>query len=168
METASMVVWMRMGPIPGPLVSETFWEGLGWVALLEVCHWADFEVSKDSFPVSLFLFVSLCEGLCVSLFSLSLSHSLFSCSVSLCLSVCLFFSLVGWYWCFSYEATNPFSSFSAFSNSSIADPIWDPILSPMVGWEHLPLYLSGSGRASQETAISGSCQQALLGIHNSV
>ena len=35
--------------------------------------------------------------------------------------------------------------------------------------EHLPLYLSGCGRASQETAISGSClQQALLGICNSV
>jgi hypothetical protein len=33
--------------------------------------------------------------------------------------------------------------------------------------KHPPLYLSGSGRASQETAISGSCQQA-LGIHNSV
>jgi hypothetical protein len=37
----------------------------------------------------------------------------------------------------------------------------------MVGCEHLPLYLSGSGKASQETAISGSCQQALLGICNS-
>jgi hypothetical protein len=30
------------------------------------------------------------------------------------------------------------------------------------------LYWSGSGRASQETATSGSCQQALLGISNSV
>jgi hypothetical protein len=30
------------------------------------------------------------------------------------------------------------------------------------------LYLSGSGRASQEIAISGSSQQPLLGIHNSV
>jgi hypothetical protein len=30
------------------------------------------------------------------------------------------------------------------------------------------LYLSGTGRASQGTAISGSCQQALVGIHNSV
>jgi len=38
----------------------------------------------------------------------------------------------------------------------------------MVGWEHPPLYLSGTDRASQETAISGSCQQALVGIHNSV
>jgi hypothetical protein len=32
--------------------------------------------------------------------------------------------------------------------------------------EHPFLYLSG--RASQETAISGSCQQALVGIHNTV
>jgi hypothetical protein len=59
---------------------------------------------------------------------------------------------------------NPFSSFSPFSNSSIGDSVF----SPMVGCEHPPLYLSGSGRASQETAISGSCQHALLGIHSSV
>ena len=38
------------------------------------------------------------------------------------------------------------------------------LLSPMVGCKHLHLYWSGSGRASQETAISGSYQQALLGI----
>jgi hypothetical protein len=51
-----------------------------------------------------------------------------------------------------------------FSNSSVGDPV----LSPMVGCENPPLYLSGSGRTSQETAISSSCQQALLGIHNRV
>jgi len=38
----------------------------------------------------------------------------------------------------------------------------------MVGCEHPPLYWSGSGRASQETVISGSCQQVLLCISNSV
>jgi len=38
----------------------------------------------------------------------------------------------------------------------------------MEGCEHLPLYLSCSGRISQETAISGSCQHALLGISNIV
>ena len=38
----------------------------------------------------------------------------------------------------------------------------------MVGCEHPPLYLSGSGRASQEAAISGYCQHAFLGIHNVV
>jgi hypothetical protein len=37
--------------------------------------------------------------------------------------------------------TNPFSS---FSNSSIGDPM----LSPMNGCVHSPLYLSGTGRAS--------------------
>ena len=51
-----------------------------------------------------------------------------------------------------------------FSSSFIGDPV----LSPMVGYEHSPLYLSGSGRASQETAISSSFQQALVGIHYSV
>ena len=59
---------------------------------------------------------------------------------------------------------NPFSFFSPFSNSSIGDTV----LSPMVGCEHPPLYLSGSDRASQQTAVSGFCQQALLGIHNCV
>jgi hypothetical protein len=42
------------------------------------------------------------------------------------------------------------------------------VLSQMVGWEHLHLYWSSSGRASQGTAIPGSCQQALLDISNSV
>jgi hypothetical protein len=55
-----------------------------------------------------------------------------------------------------HRATNPLSSFSPFSNSSIGDHT----LSPMVGCKHLPLYLSGSGRASQEIAISGSYQKA--------
>ena len=52
---------------------------------------------------------------------------------------------------------NPPQFLSPFSNSSIRDPA----LSPMVGCEYLPLYLSDSGRAFQETAISGSCQQAV-------
>ena len=34
--------------------------------------------------------------------------------------------------------------------------------------KHPLLYLFGTGRASQETVISGSWQQALVGIHNSV
>jgi hypothetical protein len=38
----------------------------------------------------------------------------------------------------------------------------------MDGCKHPFLYLSGTDRASQDTAISGSCQQALIGIHNSV
>jgi hypothetical protein len=58
----------------------------------------------------------------------------------------------------------PLQLIQFFLNSSTGDPV----LSPMVGWEHPPLYLSGSGKASQETAILVSCQQALLGIHSSV
>ena len=42
------------------------------------------------------------------------------------------------------------------------------VLCPMDGCEHPFLYLSGTGRATQETDISGSCQQALVGFHNSV
>ena len=54
------------------------------------------------------------------------------------------------------------------STPSVLSPIGDHMISPMVGYKHQPLYLSGSGRASQEAAISGSCQQALLGFQNSV
>ena len=60
-------------------------------------------------------------------------------------------------------AANPFSDLGTFSSSFIEDPV----LHPMVVYEHPLLNLSGTGRAYQETAISGSCQQALVGIHNS-
>jgi len=40
------------------------------------------------------------------------------------------------------------------------------MISLMIGFEHLHQYWSGTGRASQEMAVSGSCQQALLGISN--
>ena len=50
--------------------------------------------------------------------------------------------LVGSYCCPSYGAANPFSSFGSFSSSSIGDPV----LSPMIGCKHPPLYLSGSGK----------------------
>jgi hypothetical protein len=66
--------------------------------------------------------------------------------------------LVGSYCCSFYGAANPFSPLGPFSSSSIGDPV----LSPMADWEHLSLYLSGTGRAPQETAISDSYQQALL------
>ena len=42
--------------------------------------------------------------------------------------------------------------------------IGDLVLRPMDDCEHPLLYLPGTGRASQETAISGSYQQALVGI----
>lgn len=56
------------------------------------------------------------------------------------------------------------SSFSPFPNSSFGVPM----LSPIVCCEHLHLYLSGSSRASQVSAISGCYQQALFGIWNSL
>jgi hypothetical protein len=51
-----------------------------------------------------------------------------------------------------------------FSSSFIGNPV----LLPMDDYEHQLLYLPGTGRAPQETAISGSCQQALVGICHSV
>jgi hypothetical protein len=49
--------------------------------------------------------------------------------------------------CSSYEVANTFSSFNPFFNSFIGDPM----LSPMVDCEHLPLYLSGSSGASKDS-----------------
>ena len=72
--------------------------------------------------------------------------------------------LVGSYCSSSYGGGNPFSSFHPSSSSSIGDPV----LSLMVGWQHPHKYFSGTGRASQVTAIPGSRQQAVVGIHNSV
>jgi hypothetical protein len=71
--------------------------------------------------------------------------------------------LVSSYYCSSYGAANAFSSLGTFSSSFIGDPV----LHPIDGCDHPLLYLSGTGRDSQETAISGSCKQALIGIHNS-
>jgi hypothetical protein len=60
------------------------------------------------------------------------------------------------HWC----QIRPFQLLQSFPISSIGVPL----LSPMVGCKHPHLYCSGSGIASQETTVSGSCQQALLGI----
>jgi hypothetical protein len=54
---------------------------------------------------------------------------------------------------------------SAPSVPAPSPPSVTPELSPMVGCELPLLYLFGSGRSSQETCISVSCQQALHGIH---
>jgi hypothetical protein len=53
----------------------------------------------------------------------------------------------------------PLNFFSPFSSSSIGDPV----NSSMIGCKKV-----SSGRASQDTTISGSCQQALLDIQSSV
>jgi hypothetical protein len=68
-------------------------------------------------------------------------------------------------YCYStYRVADPFSSLSTFSSSSIGGPVFHPI----DGCEHPLLYLPGTGIVSQEKAISGSCQQNLAGIFNSV
>jgi hypothetical protein len=72
--------------------------------------------------------------------------------------------LVSSYCCSSYRVTDPFSSLGTFSSSSIGSPVFHPIDDR----EHPLLYLPGTGIASQETAISGSCKQNLAGICNSV
>jgi hypothetical protein len=59
---------------------------------------------------------------------------------------------------------NPFRSLGTFSSSFIGNLV----LCPMDDFEHTLLYLPGTGRASQETAISGSCQQNLVDNCNSV
>jgi hypothetical protein len=64
----------------------------------------------------------------------------------------------------TYRVTNPFSSLGTFSSSSIGSPVFHPI----DDCEHPHLYLPGTGIATQETAISGSCQQNISGICNSV
>jgi hypothetical protein len=72
--------------------------------------------------------------------------------------------LGGSYCCPSYGSIKPFSSLGPFSSSSIGELV----ISPVAGWEHPPLYLSGTGTSLKETVISGFGQQALVGIHNSV
>ena len=69
---------------------------------------------------------------------------------------------ISWHCCSLHGAATPLNSFNPFSISAIQHPVFGP----RVGCEHLPLYLSGSDTASQETAISGSCQQVLVGFHN--
>jgi hypothetical protein len=72
--------------------------------------------------------------------------------------------LVSSYCYSSYRVTDPFSSLGTFSSSSIGGPVFHPI----DDCEHQLLYLPGTGIASQEIAISGSFQQNLAGICNSV
>ena len=72
--------------------------------------------------------------------------------------------LIRSYCCSSYRVVDPFSSLGTFSGSFIRGPVFHAI----DDCEHPLLYLPGTGIASQETAISGSCQQNLAGICNSV
>jgi hypothetical protein len=71
------------------------------------------------------------------------------------------------YCCSTYRVADPFSSLGTFSSSSIGG--WGfAVFHPIADCEHPLLYLTGTGIASQETAISGSCQQNLADICNSV
>jgi hypothetical protein len=72
--------------------------------------------------------------------------------------------LISSYCCSSYRVAEPFSSLGTFSSSFIRGPVFHPI----DDCEHPLLYLTGTGIASQERAISGFCQQNLSGICNSV
>jgi hypothetical protein len=64
------------------------------------------------------------------------------------------------YCCSSYRVADPFNSLGTFSSSFTRVPVFHPIND----YEHLLLYFPGIGIASQERAISGSCQQNLAGI----
>jgi hypothetical protein len=70
--------------------------------------------------------------------------------------------LVGWYSCSFCGVANPFNS----SLLSLTPPL-DTLCSVQRLVESI-LYLTSSVRASQDTATSGSFQQAILGIHNGV
>jgi hypothetical protein len=67
------------------------------------------------------------------------------------------------YCCSNYRVADPFSSLGAFSSLSIGGSVFHLI----DDCEHPLLYLSGTGIASYETAITGSLQQNLSGICNS-
>jgi hypothetical protein len=72
--------------------------------------------------------------------------------------------LVSSWCCSTYRVADSFSSLGTFSSSSIGGPVFHPI----DDCEHPLLYFPGTGIASQETAISGSFQQNLACICNSV
>ena len=72
--------------------------------------------------------------------------------------------MVSSYCCSTYRVADPFSSLGTFSSSFIRGPVFHPI----DDCEHPLLYLPGTGIASHETAISGSFQQNLAGMCNSV
>jgi hypothetical protein len=72
--------------------------------------------------------------------------------------------LVSSYHCSSYKVADPFSSLGTFSRSFFGGPVFHQI----DDCEHILLYLPGIGIDSHERAMSGSFQQILSGICNSV
>jgi hypothetical protein len=72
--------------------------------------------------------------------------------------------LISSYWCSSYGASDPFRSLGTLSRFFLGDLE----LHPMGDCEHTLLYLPGTDKGPQETAISGYCHQTLVGICHSV
>jgi hypothetical protein len=72
--------------------------------------------------------------------------------------------LVSSYGCSSYKVTDTINALGTFTSSSIGDPV----LHPIDDCDHPFLYFSCTGIASQETVISGSCQQNLAVIYKSM
>ena len=72
--------------------------------------------------------------------------------------------LVSSWFCSTYGAANSLRHLGPFSSSFFGEPV----LCPMDDCDYPLLYLSGTGRDSQETALSVACQQALVGTRNSV
>ena len=72
--------------------------------------------------------------------------------------------LVSSYFCSTYRVADSFSSLGAFSSFYIGGPVFHLI----DDCEHPLLYLPGTGIASYKTAITGSLQQNLSGICNSI
>jgi hypothetical protein len=68
------------------------------------------------------------------------------------------------YCCSSYRVADPFRSLDTFSGCFI----WGPLFYPVDDHAHPQMHLPGTGIASQERAMLGSCQQNLSGICNSV
>ena len=72
--------------------------------------------------------------------------------------------LVSSYSCSTYRVEDTFSSLGTFFSS----PLEGPVFHPIDDFEHPLLYFPGTVIASHETAISGTFQQNLAGICNSV
>jgi hypothetical protein len=70
--------------------------------------------------------------------------------------------LVSSYCLSSYRVADPFSSLGIFSSSFIGGPVFHPI----DDCDHPLLYLPGTSIASQEIAVTGSCQLNLADICN--
>jgi hypothetical protein len=66
--------------------------------------------------------------------------------------------LVSSYGCSSYRVVDHFSSLGTLSSSFIRGPM----LHPIDDYKHPPMHLPGTGIASQERAVSGSCQKNLI------